>query len=161
MSTDESLDVARQQEKVRSIPSDADDWGRLFVKQMRLEFAERAAQIPGHATESDFRRVMMAAILATFGDAGASAAELVQLVQANTGPQLLSDRKAEWTSEDNARRMVLIDKWLQRTITQPETMELERLTAWMRLYCDREAVLPLEGARRLHGQLLGGAPWSA
>ncbi len=79
--------------------------------------------------------------------------------------QLLNDMAAElfpgvtdgaWSAADNSRRMKLIDKSLQHQITAAESLELAQLTAKMRAIADREEMVPLEGARRLH-RLLSGA----
>ena len=61
---------------------------------------------------------------------------------------------AEWTEEKNARRCQLIDRKIQEVITADESKELEWLQQALRQYLDRVAPLPLEGAKRLHAQLL-------
>jgi transcriptional regulator with XRE-family HTH domain len=60
----------------------------------------------------------------------------------------------EWTEQKNARRCELIDRRIQNTITAEEADELERLQQALRRHLDRVAPLPLEGATRLHAQLL-------
>ena len=65
-----------------------------------------------------------------------------------------NDGDAAWSSQKNARRLALIDKKIQQTITPKEAIELLRLTKQMRVHCDSEEMVPLEGARRLHRRLL-------
>jgi transcriptional regulator with XRE-family HTH domain len=59
-----------------------------------------------------------------------------------------------WTESRNARRCELIDRKVQDVITAEENDELERLQCALRQYIDRVAPLPMEGAKRLHAQLL-------
>lgn len=60
----------------------------------------------------------------------------------------------EWSNELNARRVDLIDKDIQGAITPEERVELAELQRRAAAYRDRIAPLPVEGARRLHEQLL-------
>jgi hypothetical protein len=59
-----------------------------------------------------------------------------------------------WTPEKNARRFALIDKQFDGTLTATEAEELEGLQQEVDEYLDREAPLPLEAVRALHGRLL-------
>ena len=59
-----------------------------------------------------------------------------------------------WTEEQNDRRCELIDKDIEGTISESENLELERLQKRFHEYLDAVAPPPLEGARRLHQQLL-------
>jgi hypothetical protein len=60
----------------------------------------------------------------------------------------------EWDEARNARRCELIDKDIQGRISREERRELESLTRQFRAYRQRVAPVPLEGARKLHQQLL-------
>jgi hypothetical protein len=60
----------------------------------------------------------------------------------------------EWTADKNERRCELIDKDIQGAIGPGERRELEVLTQQMRAYRRTIARIPLEGAARLHQQLL-------
>ena len=60
----------------------------------------------------------------------------------------------DWSDELNERRIELIDKDIQGTITAGERAELAELQRKAVAYRDRVAPLPIEGARRLHQQLL-------
>ncbi len=60
----------------------------------------------------------------------------------------------DWSDELNERRIELIDKDIQANITTGERAELAELQSRAVAYRDRVAPLPIEGARRLHQQLL-------
>lgn len=60
----------------------------------------------------------------------------------------------DWSDELNERRFDLIDKDIQGNITTEERFELAELQRKAVAYRDRVAPLPIEGARRLHQQLL-------
>lgn len=62
--------------------------------------------------------------------------------------------EAMWTEARNARRCELIDNEIQETISEEERQELKALTKQMRAYRRHVAPLPIEGARKLHQQLL-------
>jgi hypothetical protein len=60
----------------------------------------------------------------------------------------------EWSEAKNARRCELIDRKIQDTISAEEASELEELQEALRAYIDRVAPLPMEGARKLHAELM-------
>jgi nucleoside 2-deoxyribosyltransferase len=60
----------------------------------------------------------------------------------------------DWSEELNERRIELIDKDIQLNITTGERAELADLQRRAVAYRDRVAPLPVEGARRLHQELL-------
>lgn len=62
-----------------------------------------------------------------------------------------------WTEAKNERRCDLIDKEIDGTLTAVEAIELRGLQQAMLQYRRRVAPLPLEGARRLHQELLAKA----
>lgn len=59
-----------------------------------------------------------------------------------------------WTSEKEARRRELIDKDITNTITADERVELAMLDQEGNAHYDAVAPRPIEGARRLHQELL-------
>ncbi|MBL7037212.1 MAG: hypothetical protein ISR77_01220 [Pirellulaceae bacterium] len=69
---------------------------------------------------------------------------------------LLADTSdgSEWTAEKEARRSELIDKDIAGTISADERTELAILDRQGNEHYDRVAPRPMEGARRLHQQLL-------
>ncbi len=65
-----------------------------------------------------------------------------------------STPSVEWNETMNARRCELIDKEIDGTLTTAERVDLELLQKQAVAYRDRVAPLPMEGARKLHQQLL-------
>ena len=153
MSNDESLESQGRQE-AESISSDAADWGRQFVKCLRLEYANLASELPTDATWPDFQQAMMIAVGRVLDESGATPESIARLWEEIADRLLPVDADAAWNREKNARRLKLIDRKIQQTITPKEAIELTRLTKQMRVHCDREEMVPLEGARRLHRRLL-------
>ena len=154
MSNDESHELQGQQE-IESISSDAEDWGSQFVKHLELEYTNAASELPTGATGPHFRQAMMTAVVKVLHESGAKSEEITRLLKESVSRRSPIDSSVEWTSERNARRLELIDKWIQQTLSPGEAVELERLTERMRVHCDTEEMVPLEGARRLHRHLLG------
>jgi len=142
------------QQETESIASDAELWGRLFVTNLELEYANLAAELPRDATSPGFQRAMMLAIERVFDESGADRESIVRLWQESARRLLRIDEDTEWSGEKSARRLKLIDKRIQQTITEEEAIELRRLTEQMRASCDHEGTVPLEGARELHRRLL-------
>lgn len=132
----------------------ADEFGGLFVKNLELEYASMASQLSAGSSAAEFRQVMARAIFTTFVESGLMAEEVAQLMAVTSANLFATSPTSTWTSDDNARRIKLIDQWLQKTISPAESLELAHLTARMRAHCDREEMLPMDGAERLHRQLL-------
>jgi hypothetical protein len=65
-----------------------------------------------------------------------------------------SNGDGEWTTERELRRRDLIDKDIAGTITPQERVELAVLDRQGNQHYDRIAPRPIEGAMRLHEQLL-------
>ena len=65
-----------------------------------------------------------------------------------------SDVGGEWTTEKNNRRSDLIDRKVEGTITDPESIELAQLQYEMGRWLDRVAPRPLKEARELHAELV-------
>lgn len=61
---------------------------------------------------------------------------------------------AEWTDEKNARRCDLIDRKIQNTMSPGEAEELDDLQQALRRHLDRVAPLAMDGAKRLHAELV-------
>ncbi len=60
----------------------------------------------------------------------------------------------EWSDAKNARRCELIDRKIQNTISTEESAELDKLQEALRAFLDRVAPLPMEGAKKLHAELM-------
>jgi hypothetical protein len=61
--------------------------------------------------------------------------------------------KEAWSSAMNDRRVALIERDVDGTITRDESLELEYLQEAMRAHVQRSAPIPLEEARELHAKL--------
>lgn len=66
----------------------------------------------------------------------------------------LTQSSRPWTEAKNARRLELIDKEIQCTLRETERRELELLTREMRIHRRRVAPVPIQGAMRLHQELV-------
>jgi len=157
MPNDEPLERESSKETKR-LASDADDWGSTFVKHLDIEFSTGASHLGADAKPNDYHRLMMLAIAEVCGASGASPEAISLLVEKLTDQISRVEPDPNWTNEKNARRLALIDKLIQQEITPLESTELNRLTEQMRAAFDQEKLLPLEGARRLHRQLLDLPP---
>ena len=67
---------------------------------------------------------------------------------------LLQNVASLWTAEKDRRRCVLIDKSLQADLTVAEQRELSELQRQAEAHFDEVAPPPMDGALRLHAQLL-------
>ena len=93
-------------------------------------------------------------------------AHLLADVRGNGGPNpetklevdqtasVVGPNDGDWSDERNERRIELIDKDIQGRITTGERAELAELQRKAVAFRDRVAPLPIDGARRLHQQLL-------
>ena len=153
MSADESLEP-QSLAASESVSADAIDWGSQFVKSLELEYTSVAARLPTEAKWKEFREAMLQAVLTTLLEAGSDPNELSQLLHETPPVNLDLDDAAGWTNESNLRRIALIDKMIQQTLSAKEAVELDRLTARLRLQVDGEDLVPIAGARRLHKRLL-------
>jgi PAS domain S-box-containing protein len=60
----------------------------------------------------------------------------------------------EWSEAKNARRCELIDRKIQETISTDEAAELDDLQGALRAHLDVVAPLPMDGAKKLHAELM-------
>jgi hypothetical protein len=141
-----------------SIPDAAADWGRQFLKHLELAYADSASSLEATSGWEDFRQAMLLSFVETLRDSGAAPAELMQLMTAAIDRLSPQDRRENWTSHKNARRVELIDKQIQHGLSYDEVIELARLTTLMRAQFDQEEFVPLEGVRRLHRRLVSDEP---
>jgi hypothetical protein len=137
------------------IPSNAEEWGSLFVRHLEIEFADRIVGQRDQANGLAYQKAMMSAIAETCRDSGASATAIQQLIDSLKSLIKIDPAAVDWNDEKNARRLELIDRSIRKVITPEETLELDRLTAELRAVYDREEYVPLEGARRLLERLKG------
>ena len=154
MSQDASPELLGQK-RTESLASDAEEFGDLFIKHLEIEYSSIVSQLPKTATWTDCQRAMMTAIVKVLEESGVEIEKIPTLVTevARSIPPV--ETRTEWSTADNARRTQLIDKWIQRTLSTDEAAELEQLTERLRVHHDTEQMVPLEGARQLHRQLMG------
>jgi len=90
--------------------------------------------------------------------AAESGEDVVQLIRVAVGRFVEDDVRTmtngEWSQKVENRRRTLIDKDIAGTIDAAELAELGRLDRLANEHFDRIAPPPIEGARRLHDQLL-------
>lgn len=65
-----------------------------------------------------------------------------------------SNGDGEWTAEKEARRRELIDRDIAGTISAEDRLELAALDRQGNQHYDKVAPRPIEGARRLHQELI-------
>lgn len=70
---------------------------------------------------------------------------------------LCEPAEAVWTAEKNDRRLALIERKIERTITPDELLELNYLQEAMRAHVERTAPIPLNEARELYAKLAAKA----
>jgi len=135
-----------------SIPEDASDWLRQFVKHFELNFLDASRGLPPEAVPPDYQHATIRAVFQTLLDAGLNSETVVESI----GQVVIESRSGsvQWNSELNQRRFELIDREIQETLTPAERVELAGLTRIMRELLDSEANLPLAGAKALHRKLL-------
>jgi hypothetical protein len=139
----------------QDVPPAAVYWGREFVHDLEVVYQEEVASLKADASEVDFRRAMASAILVALDKLGLDPAGATLLFKQIAHQFVRVGADHAWTGEKFARRLELIDKRIQQTLSPEEAIELDFLTELMRATCDTELTVPLEGARRLHRQLLG------
>jgi len=151
MSHEKSPDK-RERTLPETVSSAAVEFGRVFIKNLEIEFSNASAGLRPDADWPEFRQTMMRAFVAMLRESGASADEVMLLLQSECSS---GEVETSWTEDLNGRRLELIDKLIQKTLSVSEAAELERLTRLLRSHFDQEMFVPLEGARRLHARLLG------
>ena len=146
--TDELPDA----ENEPTLSSDALEWSFLFEQHYRDAFHESCAELPLNPETKDFQNAAAQAFIATMRDSGVRESELVEFV----GQAIWKQTKIQenWTPKKNLRRIALIDKVFQNTITHKEQFELSSLTQIMRAAVDTEENIPTLGAKKLYSELL-------
>ncbi len=88
-------------------------------------------------------------------ETGQDAVQLIQLaVDRFVNDDDVDSAYGAWSPEVEVRRRILIDKDIAGTLTTNEQMELSRLDRLANEHFDRIAPPPIEGAQRIHEQLL-------
>jgi hypothetical protein len=154
MPSKESREVLGEQ-AITSVFGSAKKWGRGFVERLETLFLDAASHLPPGADQVEFRKAMIAAIAVALDWEKTSPQEIQRAIQEPLDQGLGLDPQEKWSSDKSARRLELIDKWIQQKLSSDESIELDHLTALLRSAFDTEEMVPLAGARRLHRQLLG------
>jgi hypothetical protein len=128
------------------------------IRQIEVGFARhfyKSGEVEG--TVSDGRKLALTQLLQVLCEQGLTVAEVREALQ-QAGVQVEATQPlvspGPWSEEKNARRIALIDKKIQGTLSSDELPEFESLQAQAIAYRDRVAPLPIEGAKRLHQELL-------
>lgn len=135
-----------------SVASDASDWLLKFVAVFERSFLYESSELQEVQGIADLQTATVRAMVHTLIESGMSSESLVERVEQTIIELDSGDLK--WSSKLNNRRLALIDKLIQESITQAEKLELAGLTATMRKHTDSEQNLPMEGARAIHKRLL-------
>jgi hypothetical protein len=154
MPSKESREVLGEQAATSVVPN-AKRWVRGFLDRLESMFMDSAAEFAPGADQADFRHALATAFAAALDWEGGNPEEIKRALKEPVDAVLGADANEKWTSDKNARRLELIDKWIQQKLSPDESIELDHLTALLRSVFDTEEMVPLAGARRLHRQLLG------
>ena len=133
---------------INAIHGDTESFREHFVKIFETELKDAAEQLSDGASLIDLRRAVMKSVLAALSESGANADEISRLLLECAAGSTPHPGEG-WSREKNARRVELIDKLIQQTLSAEEEVELARLTEQLRRQFDTEEFVPLEGASRL------------
>ena len=134
-------------------------WGRKFLTLVEDRFAHLLSNLPlSTATLADYQKAMTRAVFEEFRASGTNSEALAIWFEEFDRELGQGGVESSWNEEKNSRRLGLVDKSIQQTLTADETIELGRLTAELRVACRREDFSQMEALRQLHGQLLDRPP---
>jgi hypothetical protein len=159
-----------------SVSKEMDLFIRGFLRLFEDHAVEASSRLGPGPTDAESKLAMARAVLETFKEIGTdfeSTVELFARAAVESPPAQASRglargaRKArvtrtphkrgadlQWSEAKNARRCELIDRKIQNKISAKEAAELDDLQEAVRAHLDRVAPLPMEGARKLHAELL-------
>ena len=107
-------------ENESTLPSSALDWSVLFEKHYREAFQAACEKLSADPTTDDFQNAAAQAFITTLRDSGIKDPTLVAIVgEAIWGP---AKTDGDWTEEKSLRRIALIDKMFQDTISESRTI---------------------------------------
>lgn len=132
-------------------PSHAADWLNTFKKHFSIAFQDATSSLANEAGEEDLQRAAISAMTTTLRDSGLSDEQM--LIFLGEAFERADSVPAEWTPEQNQRRIDLIDRGIEKSISFDEKIELARLTAALRASVSAEEIFPMEGAIALHAKL--------
>jgi hypothetical protein len=130
------------------------DFAQLYAgRDAREEFAAFLnSEHINHPNEDHYRR--LSEQIGDLQQAHSFTVLLTKTTEADQAGNGVGVNDGDWSDELNERRIELIDKDIQDNITAEERTELAALQRKAVSYRDRIAPLPIEGARRVHQQLL-------
>lgn len=134
------------------VDAEAQFWMMKFVPAFERAMLDESVELPRPSTISDLHDATIRAMLRTLMDSGMTPETFVE--QVGQAFADLQPNETKWTPQLNKRRLALIDRQIQHSISLDEKLELARLTATMRQHVDSEENLPMQGARALHKKLL-------
>lgn len=137
---------------VSSIPFDAALWLKNFIVDFEDHFATSASTLPTTTEASQLQKLAVLAAVQTLVNSGMNLDSLQDVL----GEVMSSQQSAniKWDERHNQRRIELIDKDIQETLTLQEGVELAQLTRSMRDYLQVHHPLEMEGTRKLHQKLI-------
>lgn len=135
-----------------AIPTAAAEWLTVFKKHFSIAFLD---ELESRSIESpqnrDLQQAAVSALIATLRDSGISEDQMLGFF--SEAFNKVPSKNTEWTTEMAKRRILLIDRKIEGTISFDEKVELAGLTNSMRSTVDNEETFPIEGAKALHAKL--------
>lgn len=135
-----------------SIPFDAAVWLKNFVVDIEENFEASVSLMSTVADTKQLQELAAQAAVHSLVNSGMDMDSLHELL--NDAMKSQQSVSIEWDDHHNQRRIELIDKDIQGLLTQPESVELARLTKSMREYLQVHHPLEMEGTRKLHQKLI-------
>ena len=72
---------SQDQPRTESLPSEAVDWGKQFVKHLELEYADLASRLPEEQVGADLRLAMMLSVVRVLAESGADSDSIAFLLE--------------------------------------------------------------------------------
>ena len=136
----------------QSIPVAAAEWLTVFKKHFSIAFKDdlesRSILSP---QDADLQQAAIGAMISTLRDSGLSEDQMLCFL--GEAFHKVQPKPAGWTTELAQRRIDLIDRRIEGSISFDEKVELASLTNALRSTVDNEASFPIEGAQALHAIL--------
>jgi len=129
---------SEEPESQQAIWEDTDLWIRQFIKHFELDVVDATRDLPPDASVSDSQVATARAILAAYLESGMELESVVELLA-----RVAVERRsveAAWSDALNQRRLALIDRAIEGSLTPAESIELAGLTRIMRDHAKMPAV---------------------
>ena len=104
---------SQDQPRTESLPSEAVDWGKQFVKHLELEYADLASRLPEKQVSSDLRRAMIISVVRVLAESGADSKSIAFLLKeaGKTARSLVTARVLSQTSNEYRTSISSEDAW--------------------------------------------------